>query len=568
MKQSLQMKMGQSLAMTPQLQQAIRLLQLSTLELQGEIQEALESNPMLEVQEDDGSAPDASDAAGDADAVEAREAREDAAGDEAGGREERDAREERAAEDARDAQDGTSDAADADDPWETDALDATLAEFDASAEEFDRTMAGMEEFEASAPEHDASGDADGDVMPDELPVDSAWEDVYEPAQSSSGSGDGESRDFTEFHNPGVSSIQDHLNEQIRFAPLTARDQAIAETIIDAVDNNGYLCDDVGSLIEGLNRDLGPREERIDLEEFESVLHLVQNLEPAGCAARDAAECMAIQLAQMPPSDTVLHAKAIAKDHLALLAQHDFARLRRLLKIDDEALQDAIRLIRSLNPRPGRQLVNDHDQYVVPDVFVKKVKGVWRVELNPDIAPKLGINALYAGMVKRADKSDDNAFMKNNLQEARWFIKSLQSRNETLLRVGTAIVERQRAFLEYGDEAMKPLVLRDIAEQLSLHESTISRVTTQKYIHTPRGIFEFKYFFSSHVSTANGGECSATAIRAMIRKFIAREDATRPLSDSRIASTLVAEGIQVARRTVAKYRESMAIPPSNERKRLN
>lgn len=554
MKQSLQMKMGQSLAMTPQLQQAIRLLQLSTLELQGEIQEALESNPMLEVQEDDGSAPDASDSAGGEDA---RESRETESGDDAPGE-----REERAAA-------GDDDAGSDDDPWETDALDATLAEFDASAEEFDRTLSGPEDFEPAVSEADASGDGVGEAMPDELPVDSAWEDVYEPAQAStSGAADGESRDFTEFHNPGVSSIQDHLNEQIRFAPLTERDQLIAETIIDAIDNNGYLSDEVESLIDGLNAALERTEERIGPEEFESVLHLVQNLEPAGCGARDAAECMLIQLGQMPPSDTVVHAKAIARDHLALLAQHDFARLRRLLKVDDEALQSAIRLIRSLNPRPGRQLVNDHDQYVVPDVFVKKVRGVWRVELNPDIAPKLGINALYAGMVKRADKSDDNAFMKNNLQEARWFIKSLQSRNETLLRVGTAIVERQRAFLEYGDEAMKPLVLRDIAEQLSLHESTISRVTTQKYIHTPRGIFEFKYFFSSHVSTANGGECSATAIRAMIRKFIAHEDATRPLSDSRIASTLVAEGIQVARRTVAKYRESMAIPPSNERKRLN
>ena len=274
MKQSLQMKMGQSLAMTPQLQQAIRLLQLSTLELQGEIQEALESNPMLEMQEDDGSAPDASDAAGDADAAEAREAREDAAaGDDAERRDERDAREESAAEEPA-----------SEDPWETDALDATLAEFDASAEEFDRTLSGPEEF-SSAAEPDASGDADGEVMPDELPVDSAWEDVYEPAQASSGSGDGESRDFTEFHNPGVSSIQDHLNEQIRFAPLSERDQAIAETIIDAVDNNGYLCDEVDSLIEGLNSDLGPREERVSLEEFESVLHLVQNLEPAGCGAR-------------------------------------------------------------------------------------------------------------------------------------------------------------------------------------------------------------------------------------------------------------------------------------------
>ncbi len=561
MKQALQMKMGQSLAMTPQLQQAIKLLQLSTLELQGEIQEALESNPMLELTEDDGSAPDARDSAGDGD--EHREAL-DSARDEA-----RDAAEDRA-ERERSADEGGVDDGD---PWEIAELDATLAEFDSAEVEqagivdelpgdYDVAVE-MQELSTSEPSAD-------DVMPDDLPVDSAWEDVYEPAApASTGSGvEGEGRDFTEFHNAGLASIQDHLNEQIRFAPLSERDQFIAETIIDAIDNNGYLLDNVDSLVEGLNQELGANDESIDVEEFETVLHLIQHLDPAGCGARNAAECMVIQLSQLPAHETVEHAKAIAKSHLDLLAAHDFARLRRLLKIDEDALQAAIRLIRSLNPRPGRQLVNDHDQYIVPDVFVKKQKGVWRVELNPDIAPKLGINALYAGMVKRADKSDDNAFMRNHLQEARWFIKSLQSRNETLLRVATAIVERQRAFLEYGDEAMKPLVLRDIAEQLSLHESTISRVTTQKYIHTPRGIFEFKYFFSSHVSTANGGECSATAIRAMIRKFIAAEDATKPLSDSKIASTLVSEGIQVARRTVAKYRESMSIPPSNERKRLN
>jgi RNA polymerase sigma-54 factor len=380
--------------------------------------------------------------------------------------------------------------------------------------------------------------------------------------------DGENRDFTEFHNSGISSIQDHLNEQIRFAPLSDRDQVIATTIIDAVDDNGYLLDDVDVLLEGLNRDMQDPDNRFEMSELESVLHLVQHLDPPGCAARDASDCMSIQIGQLTPTDVTERALAIVNNHLDLLASHDFPRLRRLLKINDDQLQEAIALIRSLNPRPGRQIVQDHDQYIVPDVFVKKYKGVWRVELNPDIAPKLGINALYAGMVKRADKSDDNNFLRNHLQEARWFIKSLQSRNETLLRVATAIVERQRSFLEYGEEAMKPLVLRDIAEQLSLHESTISRVTTQKYIHTPRGIFEFKFFFSSHVSTANGGECSATAIRAMIRKYIAAEDATKPLSDSKIASTLVAEGIQVARRTVAKYRESMAIPPSNERKRLN
>jgi RNA polymerase sigma-54 factor len=560
MKQSLQMKMGQSLAMTPQLQQAIKLLQLSTLELQGEIQEALESNPMLEMQEDDGSTPDASDAAGDGD--DHRESLESAR-DEA-----RDA-----AEDRRERESAADDKGADDDPWEIAELDATLAEFDSAEIEQSNLVDDLpSDYDIGVEMQDISGNAPSadEVMPDDLPVDSAWEDVYEPvAPSSTGTApEGEGRDFTEFHNAGLTSIQDHLNEQIRFAPLSERDQLIAETIIDAIDNNGYLLDEVDSLIEGLNIDFGAREEGVKIDEFESVLHLIQHLDPAGCGARSAAECMVIQLSQMPDTESVQHARTIAANHLDLLAAHDFARLRRLLKVDEDSLQAAIKIIRSLNPRPGRQLVNDHDEYIVPDVFVKKQKGVWRVELNPDIAPKLGINALYAGMVKRADKSDDNAFMRNNLQEARWFIKSLQSRNETLLRVATAIVERQRAFLEYGDEAMKPLVLRDIAEQLTLHESTISRVTTQKYIHTPRGIFEFKYFFSSHVSTANGGECSATAIRAMIRKFIAAEDATKPLSDSKIASTLVAEGIQVARRTVAKYRESMSIPPSNERKRLN
>jgi RNA polymerase sigma-54 factor len=507
MKQSLQIKMGQSLAMTPQLQQAIKLLQLSTLELQTEIQSALESNPMLEMQEDEGSEPKETDLAN-----ESRETRE------------------------------------------------------ANREE---ERARVEEKQ-TASELETAGSSE-EVIPEDLPVDSGWDDVFEsaPTSSSSSAGsEGDSRDFTEFHNAGITSIQDHLNEQIRFAPLSERDQVIAETIIDAVDDNGYLLDGVDILLDGLNRDVVDPDDAFTLDELESVLHLVQNLDPAGCAARDASECMSIQLSQINNSEVVEHAQIIVRKHLDLLAAHDFARLRRQLKINDERLQKAITLIRSLNPRPGRQIVNDHDQYIVPDVFVKKVKGVWRVELNPDIAPKLGINALYAGMVKRADKSDDNNFMRNHLQEARWFIKSLQSRNETLLRVATAIVERQRSFLEYGDEAMKPLVLRDIAEQLSLHESTISRVTTHKYIHTPRGIFEFKYFFSSHVSTANGGECSATAIRAMIRKFIAAEDSTKPLSDSKIATTLVEEGIQVARRTVAKYRESMAIPPSNERKRMN
>ncbi len=515
MKQSLQMKMGQQLAMTPQLQQAIKLLQLSTLELQTEIQSALENNPMLEMQEEEAVDTRNTDIASDQ-SVESKDQKR---------------------------------------------LEEKQKENESNNE--------VTEIEVDMVNSEVSADV-SDIMPDELPVDSAWEDIYETSTPTSASGpsDNDNRDFTEFHNTGITSIQDHLNEQIHLSPLSEKDQFIATTLIDAIDDRGYLKEEMDVLLDGLNKDIEDEEAQIDLDEVETVLHMVQHLDPPGCGARDASECMYIQLCQLPNTELTENAKRLVKDHLDLLAMHDFPKLRRLLKINDEHLREVIALIRSLNPRPGRQLVSDHDQYIIPDVFVQKIKGVWRVELNPDIAPKLGINALYAKEVKRADKSDDNTFLRNHLQEARWFIKSLQSRNETLLKVGTAIVERQRGFLEYGEEAMKPLVLRDIAEQLSLHESTISRVTTQKYIHTPRGIFEFKYFFSSHVSTANGGECSATAIRAMIKKFIKAEDATKPLSDSKIASRLVSEGIQVARRTVAKYRESMSIPPSNERKRLN
>ncbi len=521
MKQSLNLKMGQTLAMTPQLQQAIKLLQLSTLELQTEIQSALENNPMLEMQEEEALDSRKTEISSDQ-SVESKDQKRQ-------------------------------------EEHEKNREDNDVAEVEAL------------EPEPELASTEISADA-SEVMPDELPVDSAWEDIYETSTptSVSSSGDSESRDFTEFHNSAITSIQDHLSEQIRLSRLSEQDQLIAETIIDAIDDRGYLIEDIETLSEGLNRQARAVDPDVSIEEdeIEAVLKMVQHLDPPGCGARDASECMLIQLSQLPADDITESAKRLVAEHLDLLALHDFPKLRRLLKVNDENLREIIELIRGLNPRPGRQLVTDHDQYIIPDVFVQKVKGVWRVELNPDIAPKLGINALYAKEVKRADKSDDNTFLRNHLQEARWFIKSLQSRNETLLKVATAIVERQRGFLEYGEEAMKPLVLRDIAEQLSLHESTISRVTTQKFIHTPRGIFEFKYFFSSHVSTVNGGECSATAIRAMIRKFIKAEDATKPLSDSKIASRLVSEGIQVARRTVAKYRESMSIPPSNERKRLH
>jgi RNA polymerase sigma-54 factor len=253
--------------------------------------------------------------------------------------------------------------------------------------------------------------------------------------------------------------------------------------------------------------------------------------------------------------------------LHLLGGHDYNRLLRQMKLTREQLQEVVHFIQSLNPRPGNQIQGSRIEYIVPDVFVKKDKDSWRVELNAENMPRLRINSGYASMIKRADSSDDNNSLKSHLQEARWFIKSLQSRSETLLRVATAIVERQRAFLDYGEEAMKPLVLHDIADSLGLHESTISRVTTRKYMHTPRGIFELKYFFSSHVGTDLGGTCSSTAIRALIKKLVLAEKPEKPLSDSKIATILGDQGINVARRTVAKYREAMNIPPSNERKRL-
>jgi RNA polymerase sigma-54 factor len=280
----------------------------------------------------------------------------------------------------------------------------------------------------------------------------------------------------------------------------------------------------------------------------------------------------LQLAQIDsPEDekAVRNAKLVISEHIDLLGNRDYAQLMRRTKLKEAELSEAIIMVESLNPRPGSSICPPSTSYVIPDVIVSKdsTSGKWKVELNPETAPKIRINSSYASLIKRADTSNDNNYLRNNLQEAKWFIKSLQSRNETLMKVSTRIVEHQKGFLEYGEEAMKPLVLHDIAETVSMHESTISRVTTQKYMHTPRGIFELKYFFSSHVSTKGGGECSSTAIRAIIRKLVAAENTKKPLSDSKITNLLEEKGINVARRTIAKYRESLAIPPSNERKRL-
>ena len=508
MKQSLQLRLGQHLTMTPQLQQAIRLLQLSTLDLQTEIQEALESNPLLEVSED-----------------------------------------------------GSSDAAD---NWEgAQAETANSAELthDADAGSPSQT----EETAATATDaQDSSVDLQNADMPDELPVDSNWEDVYDsvapPTSASAPATD--DRGF-ENQSGGEETLQEHLLWQMRLTPFSDVDQIIAEAIIDSINDDGYLSASLEDILSGLGLD-----EDVGIEEMEAVLHQVQNFDPVGVAARDLRECLLLQLRQFDVAQKdVMDAMVLVDKYLELLGSRDYNQLMRKMKLTREALQAAIGVVQSVNPRPGGVIASAPAEYIVPDVVVKKHNGKWRVELNIEAVPQLKVNAHYAGLIRRADSSADNTYLRNQLQEARWFIKSLTSRNETLLKVASAIVERQRGFLEHGEEAMKALVLNDIAEELEMHESTISRVTTRKYMHTPRGIFELKYFFSSHVSTASGGACSSTAIRALIKKLISAENQGKPLSDSKIAKILEGEGINVARRTVAKYRESMSIPPSNERKRL-
>jgi RNA polymerase sigma-54 factor len=307
---------------------------------------------------------------------------------------------------------------------------------------------------------------------------------------------------------------------------------------------------------------------VEVDEVVAVLKRIQQFDPTGVGARDLAECLLLQLNQLAPDTPRLaQARVLVTEHLDVLAARDFAALKRKLKLSEAELTEVVQLIQSLNPRPGSSVSSESPEYVVPDVLVARKNGRWHVELNAEATPRLRINDTYASLVKRADNSSDNTFLRDNLQEARWFLKSLQSRNETLLKVATKIVEHQRGFLEYGEEAMKPLVLHDIAEAVDMHESTISRVTNRKYMHTPRGIFELKYFFSSHVSTSSGGEVSSTAIRALIKKLTAEENPRKPLSDNKIAAILAQQNINVARRTVAKYRESLSIPPSNERKRL-
>ncbi|WP_347938119.1 RNA polymerase factor sigma-54 [Escherichia coli] len=399
-------------------------------------------------------------------------------------------------------------------------------------------------------------------MPEELPLDASWDTIYTAGTPSGTSGDYIDDELPVYQGETTQTLQDYLMWQVELTPFSDTDRAIATSIVDAVDDTGYLTVPLEDILESMG------DEEIDIDEVEAVLKRIQRFDPVGVAAKDLRDCLLIQLSQFDKTTPWLEeARLIISDHLDLLANHDFRTLMRVTRLKEDVLKEAVNLIQSLDPRPGQSIQTGEPEYVIPDVLVRKHNGHWTVELNSDSIPRLQINQHYASMCNNARNDDDSQFIRSNLQDAKWLIKSLESRNDTLLRVSRCIVEQQQAFFEQGEEYMKPMVLADIAQAVEMHESTISRVTTQKYLHSPRGIFELKYFFSSHVNTEGGGEVSSTAIRALVKKLIAAENPAKPLSDSKLTSLLSEQGIMVARRTVAKYRESLSIPPSNQRKQL-
>jgi len=475
-KQSLQLKLSQQLTLTPQLQMAIRLLQLPVLDLQAELREALEKNLMLEM--DDG-------------------------------------------------------------------LELAPPKGEQQPAQAER------EEQAAAPEQ-----ASGDDFREDLP----YADVpdYTTGYSSGSRDDGdEQRDYAD---ASGTSLREHLMAQLDVSLPEGDRKVIATMIVDAIDDDGYLRDSLEEICANLEPEL-----HTDIDEVERVLACVQRFDPLGIGARDLCECLLLQLSPFAPDTPGLDlARRLAADCLVELGEQDYAAIRRRLGCDPEELETAVALLRSLSPRPGSAADSRPPEYIVPDVFIRRVEATWQVEINPAIAPRLRVNAAYAGSLGR---SGEYSTLRSQLQEARWLVKSLEIRNETLLRVARAIVAHQQDFLERGEQGMRPLVLREIAEALELHESTVSRATTGKYMHTPRGVFEFRYFFSSQVSGSDGESISSTAIRARMRKLIAEEDPAKPLSDSALARILVGEGIEVARRTVAKYRESMGFPSSTERRRV-
>jgi len=477
MKPSLQLRIGQQLTLTPQLKLAIRLLTLSTLELQSELAQAVETNPMLE--------------------------------------------------------------------WD----DAPAADDYSSAES--SSLEQPKEEQGSEREESEAGKDEDYREASEFEL---------PEYSASRQNDDNDDDHGDGRYAEVEDLAQHLLWQLHLTNLSPRDRAIAHAIVEALNEDGYLLESDDSLIAAV-----APEHRVGADEVAAVRHYVQQLDPVGVASRDLRECLTVQLQQLHADDAQALALRIVATHLEFLARHDRARLARDLAVTEAELDSATALIRGLSPKPGAQFSSVATEHVVPDVYVYKRHGKWDVGLNPGAAPKLRVNDHYASLLRRCGR-DEGTALKGQLQEARWLLKSLQQRDQTVLKVAKVIVERQAGFFERGPEAMKPMVLREVAEEIGMHESTVSRVTTRKYLHSLRGTLEFKYFFSSHVATRDGGEASSTAIQAMIKKLIEEEPPQKPLSDSSLADLLKRRGILVARRTVAKYREAMRIPSSNERVR--
>ena len=496
MKPSLQLRLSTQLALTPQLQQSIRLLQLSTLELNQELEHALAENPLLERLDDPFAAT-------------VRIAPNGGLEDGRAG--------------------ATPDAADASGHGEPD--------------------------EFATPADDAADTAPWDGN-DLLAADWGGERATRA--------EGDERDYPQLA-AARPSLREHLVEQLAGLKCIRRDRALVQTLIDALDDDGYLD---SSLVEIAA--LLPAELAVEPEELATALRLLQSLDPVGVGARDLRESLLLQIdrgeaARDQPAGVVRIARAIVDEHLAALAAHDFARLRRLLHCDDETLRAAQTLIRRLEPRPGAAFGGGEADYVIPDVVVRRTRNGWVATLNPDVMPRLRVNDAYAQVLKR--NRGANGGLAAQLQEARWLVRNLQQRFETIQRVAQAIVDRQKAYFSHGAVAMRPLVLREIADALGLHESTVSRVTTQKYMLTPFGVVELKYFFGSHVATDSGGAASSTAIRALMKQMFAAENPAQPLSDSHVAELLAEQGFVVARRTVAKYREALRIPPVARRRAL-
>ncbi len=477
------LRVANSLSLTPQLQQAIRLLQLSSLELEQEIQIQLDSNPLLEKIEEQNSV---------------------------------------------------------------------------------ESLNNLQEQERES--KDLTNELNADHLPDELPVDTEWDDVYTHQPTSLGAAEFEER---EDNRQGHQSLQAHLIEQVNLLHFSLVDKLIAHCIIDSLDAKGFLDCEIQEITQSVQHLLESMdyEEEVEDDEVLVVLKHIQRLDPVGVGARNLAECLMVQVQTLPENTPCRKDALVLLQNYELLISNELPKLIKQTGLNTEQLKLAISLLKTLKAHPGQEFEDKESDYQIPDVVVLKKNEHWLVQLNPDVMPKLRVNSFYANMIKRADHSDDNQYLRNQMLEAKNFIKSIDERHKTLLKVATCIVEHQRAFFEQGPEAMRPLVLRDIAEEVELHESTVSRVTTNKYMLTPRGLFELKYFFSSHVGTSTGGEASSTAIRAKIKKMIAEENTRKPLSDNAIAVMLNAEGIDVARRTVAKYRESLHIPSSSERKVL-